>query len=210
MKLNDLLSGDVIASIAKSAGASKGDTTNVLANALPDLVKSMASNASTKSGAQSLAKALDDHTTDEGITSLLKNIDLEDGTKILGHILGSDNDSVKGKVSKKTGVDKDTTSTILATAAPLLLSALGSEKKSSKTDADGLGDLLGSLLGKDDDNDNDIKDTLFSLAGTLLTSALSDSSKKSTKSSKSSKKKSSKDDGFGLDDILDIAGKILK
>ncbi len=202
MNLNDLLSSDVISSIAKSAGASKGDTSSVLANALPDLVKSMASNASTKEGAKSLSKALDDHTTDNGIGSLLKNIDLEDGSKILGHILGDDKKSTESKVSKKSGVDKDTTATILATAAPLLLSALGSEKKSRKTKDNDLGDLLGSLLGKDDDGDNDIKDTLFSLAGTLLTSALSDDKKSS--------KKSSKDDGFGLDDVLDIAGKFLK
>ncbi len=203
MKLTDLLSGDVIASIAKSAGASKSDTASVLANALPDLVKSMATNATTKDGAKSLAKALDDHTSDASAASLLKNIDLEDGAKILGHILGSDNDTVTKKTSKKSGVDNDTTSTILATAAPLLLSALGSEKKSSKTDADGLSDLLGSLLGKDDGNDNDIKDTLFSLAGSLISSALSDSSKKSSK-------KSSKDDDFGLDDIIGLAGKLLK
>lgn len=204
MKLTDLLSSDVITSIAKSAGASKNDTTSVLANALPDLVKSMASNASTKDGAKSLSKALDDHTTDEGISSLLKNIDLEDGTKILGHILGNNSDSVQSKVSKKAGVNTNTTSTILATAAPLLLSAIGSEKKDSKTDADGLGDLLGSLLGKDDDKDNDIKGTLFSLAGNLIGSAISDSS------SKSSKPKSSKDDDFGLDDIIGLAGKLLK
>ena len=208
MKLTDLLSGDVISSIAKSAGASKADTQSVLANALPDLVKSMANNASTKDGAKSLAKALDDHTSDASASSLLKNIDLEDGAKILGHILGGNTSSVQSKVSKKAGVDKDLTSTILSTAAPLLLSALGSEKKSSKTDADGLSDLLGALLGKDDDGDNDIKDTLFSLAGTLLTSALSESSNSSSK--KTSKKSSKKDDDFGLDDIIGLAGKLLK
>ena len=75
MKLNDLLSNDVITSIAKAAGASKGDTTSVLATALPELVKSMASNASTKSGASSLAKALEDHASDASASSLLKNID---------------------------------------------------------------------------------------------------------------------------------------
>lgn len=199
MNLNDLLSSDVIESLAKTAGASKEDTSSVLANALPDLVKSMATNASTKEGAKSLEKALDAHTSDDGITSLLKNIDMEDGAKILGHILGNDSDSVRSKVSKKSGVDSDITSTILSNAAPLLLSALGSEKKKNGTSADGLGDLLGSLLGKEDDGDNDISDTLFSLAGTLLKS----SSKKSTK-------KSSKDDGIGLDDIIGLAGKLLK
>ena len=205
MKLNDLLSSDVITSIAKAAGASKGDTTNVLATALPELVKSMASNASTKSGANSLAKALDDHASDASASSLLKNIDLEDGAKILTNILGKNTNSVTSAVSKKSGVESDKIISILTAAAPLLLSALGSEKKSSKTDADHLGDLLGALLGKDDDKDNDLSGTLFSLAGTLLSSALSDSGS----SKKSSSKKSSKDDGFGLDDIISLAGKIL-
>ena len=194
MNLNDLLSNDVIESLAKSTGASKEDTSSVLANALPDLVKSMASNASTKEGAKSLEKALDAHTSDDGIASLLKNIDAEDGAKILGHILGSNNDSVRSKVSKKSGVDSDITSTILSSAAPLLLSALGSEKKKAGTNADGLGSLLGSLLGKEEDGDNDVADTLFSLAGILL---------------KNSSKKSSKDDGIGLDDIIGLAGKLL-
>ncbi len=151
MKLTDLLSGDVIESLAKSTGASKKDTTSVLANALPDLMKSLSKNASTKEGAASLSKALDNHTTDDGIGSLLQNIDLEDGIKILGHILGDDQASTSKKISKKSGVDSDLTSTILASAAPLLLSALGSEKKKSGTREDGLSDLLGSLFDQNDD-----------------------------------------------------------
>ena len=205
MNLSDLLSGDVIEALAKSTGASKKDTSSVLANALPTLMKSMASNASTKEGAKSLEKALNDHTSDDALSTLLGNIDLEDGSKILGHILGNDSDSVKSTVSKKSGVDSDLTATILSSAAPLLLSALGSEKKKSNTKADGLTDLLGSLLGQEDDGDNDIADTLFSLAGTLLKSSAS-----SKTSSKKSSKKSSKDDGIDLGDIINIAGKLLK
>ena len=64
MNLSDLLSGDVIEALATSTGASKKDTSSVLANALPTLMKSMASNASTKEGAKSLEKALNDHTSD--------------------------------------------------------------------------------------------------------------------------------------------------
>lgn len=205
MNLSDLLSGNVIEALAKSAGASKKDTSSVLANALPTLMKSMASNASTKDGAKSLEKALDDHTSDDALSTLLGNIDLEDGSKILGHILGKDSDSVKSTVSKKSGVDSDLTATILSSAAPLLLSALGSEKKKSNTKADGLTDLLGSLLGQEDDGDNDIADTLFSLAGALLKSSTS-----SKTSSKKSSKKASKDDGIDLGDIINIAGKLLK
>ena len=199
MNLIDLLSGDVIESLAKSTGASKKDTSTVLATALPTLMESMASNASTKEGAKSLEKALNDHTSDDALSTMLGKIDLEDGSKILGHILGNDSDSVKSTISKKTGVDSDLTSTILSSIDPLLLSALGSEKKKSNTKADGLTDLLGSLLGKEDDSDNDIADTLFSLAGSLLKS-----------SSKSSSKKSSKKDGIDLGDIMNLAGKLLK
>ncbi len=200
MNLNDLLSGEVLEALAKSTGASKKDTSSVLANALPTLMKSMASNASTKEGAKSLEKALDDHTTDDALSTLLGNIDTKDGAKILGHILGNNSDSVKSTVSKKSGVDSDLTSTILASAAPLLLSALGSEKKKSKSKSDDLADLIGSLLGQEDDSDNDMADTLFSLAGALL---------KSSSSSKKSSKKSSKDDGIDLGDIINIAGKLL-
>lgn len=202
MNLNDLLSNEVLESLAKSAGASKKDTSSVLANALPTLMKSMASNASTKEGAKSLEKALDDHASNAALSTLLGNIDAEDGAKILGHILGSDSDAVQSKVSKKSGVDSDLTATILASAAPLLLNALGSEKKKSNTKADGLTDLLGSLLGQEDDND--MAGTLFSLAGALLTS-----SSKTSSSSKKSSKKSSKNDGIDLDDIINIAGKLL-
>lgn len=194
MNLLDLLSSDVISSVAKSAGTSSKDTASVLASALPDLMKSMAGNASTKEGAASLSKALDAHTSDSSVADLLKNIDTEDGAKILGHILGSKKDAVSTSVAKKTGVDNDSISTILASAAPLLLSALGSEKKSAGTSEDGLGDLIGSLLGKDDDKDNDISGTLFSLAGSLL----------------ASNEGSSKKSNSNLGSILNVVGKILK
>lgn len=71
MNLTDLLSGSVISSIAGQTGTSEKDTQNVLANALPALVGAMAQNASTEDGANSLAKALDDHTSSKGLASLL-------------------------------------------------------------------------------------------------------------------------------------------
>lgn len=66
MNLTDLLSGSVISSIAGQTGTSEKDTQNVLANALPALVGAMAQNASTEDGANSLARALDDHTSSKG------------------------------------------------------------------------------------------------------------------------------------------------
>lgn len=167
MNLNDLLSADVISSIARSTGNTQKDTTNVLANALPALVVAMANNASTKDGADSLAQALDHHTTSASLTSLLGNVDTEDGAKILTNILGGNNAKVQSAVAKQCGTTKGATADILSTAAPLLLSALGSQKKVTKTGADGLTDLLTGLLGGGSSKDNSTG-TLLSLAGSLL------------------------------------------
>lgn len=167
MNLNDLLSGDVISSIARSTGNTQKDTTNVLANALPALVSAMANNASTKDGADSLARALDRHTTGDSLASLLGNVDTEDGAKILTNILGGNNAKVQSAVAKQCGITKGATADILSTAAPLLLSALGSQKKATKTSADGLTDLLTGLLGGGSSKNNSTG-TLLSLAGALL------------------------------------------
>ena len=176
MNLTDLLSGSVISSIAGQTGTSEKDTQNVLANALPALVGAMAQNASTEDGANSLAKALDDHTSSKGLASLLQNVDTEDGAKILTKILGGETETVQNAVAKKSGASKVDTSKILAMAAPLLLAALGSQKKKTKTQSDGLGGLLTSLLGGGDDDEDD-GSTLISLAGSLL----GGSNKKSSK-----------------------------
>ena len=103
MNLTDLLSGSVISSIAGQTGTSEKDTQNVLANALPALVGAMAQNASTEDGANSLARALDDHTSSKGLASLLQNVDTEDGTKILTKILGGETETVRNAVAKKSG-----------------------------------------------------------------------------------------------------------
>lgn len=189
MNLTDLLSSSVISSIAGQTGTSEKDTQNVLANALPALVGAMAQNASTEDGANSLGKALDDHTTSAGLASLLQNVDTEDGAKILTKILGGENETVQNAIAKKSGASKVDTSKILAMAAPLLLAALGSQKKKTKTQSDGLGGLLTSLLGgsgKKSSKKSDSSDVLSSLAGSLLGSALgtSTSGKKTTSSGK--------------------------
>ena len=206
MKVTDLLSGSVISSIAKSTGTTKNETQSVLANALPTLVKSMAKNASTESGAASLSKALANHTTTESLTGLLKNVDTADGGKILNKILGSSASKVESDVAKKSGVTKAKANNILATAAPLLLSALSSQQQATNTPASGLSGLLTSLLGSSSGSSKpDTAGTLLSLAGSLLSSNTS-SSNTSSASHASSSASSNPSNGKK---IVDILGKLL-
>lgn len=190
MNLTDLLSGSVISSIAGQTGTSEKDTQNVLASALPALVGAMAQNASTEEGAESLARALDDHTTAEGLPGLLGKVDTEDGAKILTKILGGQNDAVQKAVAKKSGASKTDTTKILTMAAPLLLAALGSQKKKTKTKSAGLGSLLTGLLGGGEDDEDD-GSTLVSLAGSLLGGMLDTSAEEEKKPSGKKKTTSS-------------------
>lgn len=183
--LSALSSADALSAIGEKAGTTKKQTQSVLTQGLPMLLQTMQGNASSKSGAASLAKALlshaDSDTSDAG--SFLKNVDLGDGAKILGHIFNKDTDTATDAIAKKTGVTASQTSTILAAAAPLLLSLLGKEqanakKKSSAKDDDDslLTGLLGSVMGSSD---------LTDLAGDLIGDLLDGDDKKKKSGSKS-------------------------
>ncbi len=176
-----LLNSDSIDGLSKLTGASGNDVTKVLSNALPALLSGAKSQAQDSSTSKGFAAALSDHkkadTSDLG--SFLGNIDLEDGAKIIGHLLGSDKDDVVKDIANDTGVSKNKVSGILSAVAPLLMSLLGQETDKDGADESGLGDLFGTLLENVD-------------VGSLLTGLLSDNtSGKSNKKAASSKKSGS-------------------
>jgi len=159
--LGKLISKEALGTIGKTAKVSKNDVQNVLANALPVLLVGMQNNVSTEDGAASLTKALTDHAANstDDITAFLQNADVEDGQKILTHILGDEKDAVQKAVASRAGVSKNKTGLILAIAAPLLLSLLGQSNDNSSNA--GIGNLLGALLGHNN-----------GLGGVLLSSLL--------------------------------------
>lgn len=150
-----LLSSDSIKGLSSLTGASKGDVSSVLTEALPALLSGAKEQAKGKKTAKGFADALTQHAKDDtsSLSKFFGGVDLGDGAKIVGHLLGSDTDSITEKVSKKTGVSESKTGAILSAAGPLLMSLLGQqaeedEKEEEKTS--GLGGLLGGLLQKVD------------------------------------------------------------
>lgn len=135
--------------LGQQNGLDANKVSSVLAAAMPALLGAMQKNASTESGANSLSKALGDHAA-----SNLKLNDLTDGSKILGHIFGGNLSSVLGGISKSTGVASNQVNNILASIAPMLLSILGKNQKSSNTSAAGLAGMLGMILGGSSSNSN--------------------------------------------------------
>ena len=191
-----LLSGSGTSAISKRTKVKENDVSNVLSAAVPILLTGMKRNAGTKSGEDSLRGALSDHAaadlSDPG--AFLKSADLKDGKKILGHVLGSDQNAIIERVSAASGVTKGKTTSILAMIAPLLLSLLGgqqNQQQSQQGSGFNLLGMLGGLLGGGSQEESEpetesqsgggLLDSLGGLGG--LTSLFGGSSQSSSQSS---------------------------
>lgn len=186
MDVNSLLTGLVSASnikkISTASESSTADVKNVLAQAVPVLIQGAASQAkgSTASGFE---QALSDHASDKS-----KTLNMEDGAKIITHLLGSKASATTGAIAKAAGVTKASATSILSAAAPLFMSLLGQQTSGTS------GNALGSLLGGLTSNLN-----VGSLLGNLLGGGSASASTSST-SSTSGKKKDKKDKKDGKEE----------
>ena len=187
--LGVLLSSDSVSGVSKATKADDKEVASVLNAALPMLLKGAKKQSEDKDTAESFATALLSHGKKDtsNLSSFLKNVDLDDGSKIIGHLLGKDDDSVK-KIAKSSGVSTKKTGDILSAAAPLLMSLLGQESASKKSDNNvalelagallknvDVGDLIGDLLGGDNKKkksskkkDNDAGEIIGDILGALL------------------------------------------
>lgn len=152
--LNSDLGKTIISGVAGSTGQDESKTSSVLTMALPVLMKAMERNASTPEGAEGLFGALKKH--DGGILDNLGGlfgggVDREvvnDGGKILGHVLGNRQQGVEKVLSEKSGIDIGSIGNILKVAAPILMGVLGKQTRQQnvRRPAD-MGSVLGGLLG---------------------------------------------------------------
>ena len=187
--LGTLLSSDSVSGVSKATKTDNNEVASVLNAALPMLLKGAKKQSEDKDTAESFATALLSHGKKDtsNLSSFLKNVDLDDGSKIIGHLLGKDDDNVK-KIAKSSGVSTKKTGDILSAAAPLLMSLLGQESASKKSDSNvalelagallknvDVGDLIGDLLGGDNKKkksskkkDNDAGEIIGDILGALL------------------------------------------
>ena len=148
--LGGVLTEENLDSLSKQAGVSPDQVKSVLGNALPSLLGGALGQAQNQETAQGFAGALKQHAADDvsDVKGFLKGVDVQDGEKIVGHLLGKDGQAVD-EIAEKAGVRKMDVSKILALVAPLLLSLLGQETQSQQQQNAGLdvGSIMGGLLG---------------------------------------------------------------
>ena len=191
MKLaGTLLSSDSVDGVSERTGSSGSDVSKVLAKALPALLDGANDQAKGKKTSKGFASALSDHAKDDtsDLSGFLGKVDMEDGAKILGHLLGSKEEDKVNEIAEESGLDTATVLEILSTASPLLLSLLGQQTEEEEK-KEAVGDLVGLLVENVD---------VSSLVTNLLTSNDKKGAKKaSTKKASSTKKTTAKKTSSG-------------
>ena len=153
-----LTSKPALQALSAKTGISEKKIKMIIALVLPLLLKRLTSNASTQSGAGSLLGALDQHQDKKAIDVQLNEADEEDGSKIVGHILGEDREALVASVAKEADVDPRDVNIVLGNISPTILNGLSAVTQSAaeqqaqqaqQTNADGfdLSDALGVLGG---------------------------------------------------------------
>ena len=206
-----LMGSSSTSGISQATGTSSNDVTSILASALPSLLTGANKQASQTSTATSFAKALSSHAQDDtsNLAAFYNNVDLNDGAKIIQHLFGNQTNSITRSVASQAGVTQKQAASVLAAAAPLLMSLIGQQTTAQtktattqKAKTAQTTSLMSSLLSNVD---------LGSLAGSLLTGAVSTNTGKTTTRS-TAKKSSGVDLSDGLDagDVIGILGNLIK
>lgn len=147
--LTSMLASGAVESLSGKTGLSSKQVSKLVKLALPILLKAMTSNASSGSGASSLLGALMQHKSQNTFEDQIKTADTDDGSRIIGHILGQDQNKVVSQLADQSGVGADQVSALLAAMAPALMSGVSAASQSQATGgAADLGAMLSLFGGK--------------------------------------------------------------
>jgi hypothetical protein len=188
MLTQQLGSQQSLGQLGRQLGTDQRATENAVGAALPVLLGALARNSAEASKAESLDRALSKHDGSvlDNLGGFLDAPDVDDGNGILRHVLGDRRQSVETGVSRASGLDMSMVAKLLPMLAPVVMGALGRQKRDNGLNSAGLSELLGSerrqmeqsspaagMLGKllDQDGDGSIADDVAKL-GTGLVSGL--------------------------------------
>lgn len=134
--------------LSANTGTKPQQAQQVTQNALPLLLKALQQNASTPEGAQSLQNALQQHQNEpvDDLLGFFKNVDTEDGSKILQHIFADRKDNVQADLANKVGLQNNQVSNLLVQLAPLVLGMLGNQQQAQGNQGN-VNDLLSQVMG---------------------------------------------------------------
>ena len=152
-----MLNSGNVGQVGQMLGVNEKEAASALEEVLPMLLKGMQGQAQNKETQQGFLQALQDHSQQDtsDFSKFLKNVDTDDGAKIVKHLLGAKEEEVAAKAKKKSGLDTKTIMKIMAIVAPLLMSQMGKNAKTAKqtSGSDDMLSIVGGLLDGVDASD---------------------------------------------------------
>ena len=144
-----LLGSQNLEKLTSQIGGTEGQVKCGLEAALPAMLAALNNNTGTEKGAEALNNALEKHDGSilNNLSGYLSNPDLKDGTGILNHLFGNQTTNVANAISQSSGLDTNGSMKMLQMLAPIVLGALGQQKKENNLDAGGLNALTSMLSG---------------------------------------------------------------
>lgn len=148
--VSDILRQVPMDQLARQLGTDEATAESAARQAVASLMGGMQNNASDDRGAQSLAGALQDHSSSPFITRDkvdLDEVDTDEGEKIVGHVLGDEQRQLQALSSGGGGglLNSPQARQLLKTLAPIVLAYLAGQVTSGK-----YGNVLGDILGGGD------------------------------------------------------------
>jgi len=145
MKL--MLSSGALNQVTEKLGIDEKGAEAAIETVLPMLLKGMQGQMKNQDTQFGFMQALMDHSKDDtdDLKKAVKNVDMNDGAKIVNHLLGAEQEELAAKAKKKSGLDTKTILKIMAILAPILMSKMGKTAKTQTANA-GSGDMF-SVVG---------------------------------------------------------------
>lgn len=143
--IEDILSQLPIGDIAAKLGVDPETAQRAVKEGGATILGGLQRNAESADGAAAIEKALQKHS---GATA---QVDEADGSKILGHIFGSDKDTVASQLTNDQGTAGIDFGKLLPIIAPIILNLIankgGAAQQTQDAAGGGIGDVIGGLLG---------------------------------------------------------------
>jgi hypothetical protein len=145
-----MLQSGALDQVTNMLGVDEKGAQSAIETVMPMLLKGMQSQMKSEDTKYGFLQALNDHSKQDtrDLRRAVKDADVDDGAKIVRHLLGSQEEEVAAKATRKSGLDTKTILKIMAILAPILMSKMGQTAK-TETARSSSGDMMkvvGGLL----------------------------------------------------------------
>ena len=148
MKL--MLQSGALEQVSGMLGVDGKSAESAIETVMPLLLQGMQGQMKNEDTRYGFLQALNDHSKQDtrDLRQAVKTADVDDGAKIVRHLLGAQEEEVAAKAKKRSGLDTKTILKIMAIMAPILMSKMGQTAKAetAKSSSGDMMKVVGGLL----------------------------------------------------------------